>query len=300
MKYIIDTDPGTDDVLALILALNSPELDILGLTSVGGNATLAYTTKNSLRVLEYMERPDIPVAKGSSRPLEGKFDYAYHHHGPGGLTVRLPSPKLKAMETRAIDFLVSQIERYQGNISVIALGPLTNVAKAIRQEPRLVDWISKIVVMGGAVNVAGNVTPYAEFNIYDDPLAANEVFTSGVNIDLIGLDVCNDTFVGFADTEWLRGAQTSGGMLSSRILKNWFSPRETDAIYHLCDPLTVASIVCPSLMQFTTGKVTVNLDDEDRIGQTSAEYGIGNVRVATSVSASVAKDFVRDRIYSVQ
>ena len=211
--------------------------------------------------------------------------------------MRLPSPKLKPIETRAVEFFVEQTERYQGDVSIIALGPLTNVAKAIRQEPRLVDWVNKIVVMGGAVTVPGNVTPHAEFNVFDDPIAANEILTSGVDVDLIGLDVCNDTYVASTDAEWLRGAQSPGGLLSSRILKNWFNPRGGDAVYHLCDPLAMASVVRPDLLKYNSAEVVVNSDDTARRGETTAEFGVGNVRVATSVNAAKAREFVRDRIY---
>ena len=172
---VIDTDPGTDDAIALMMALGSPELDILGLTTVGGNAPLAQTTRNALRVLEYMERPDVEVFRGSARPLRGRFHYAHYFHGPGGLTVRLPVPVTRPAPQRAVELLVERARAFRGEFTAIALGPLTNLARAIKKDRRLVDWTDEIVVMGGAVEVPGNVTAHAEFNIYNDPAAAEIV-----------------------------------------------------------------------------------------------------------------------------
>ena len=181
-------DPGTDDALALIAALNFPELDVLGVTTVGGNASLADTTRNALRLLEHLGS-DLPVSRGSARPLKGRFEYAYHFHGAAGLGVRLPRPRTAPTTERAVERIVRAASEHRGALTVIALGPLTNVARALRSEPSLAGWLAEVVVMGGAVEVPGNVTPHAEFNIYDDPEAANEVLASGVPARLIGLDV---------------------------------------------------------------------------------------------------------------
>ena len=175
-KVVIDTDPGTDDAIALMMALGSPHLDILGLITVGGNAPLAQTTRNALRILEYMDRTAIEVFRGSARPLRGRFHYAHYFHGPGGLTVRLPLPSTRPEPQRATEFIVEQARAFHGGFSAIALGPLTNLARAIEKDRRLIDRIDEIVVMGGAVEVPGNVTAHAEFNIYNDPAAAEIVF----------------------------------------------------------------------------------------------------------------------------
>ena len=176
-KVLIDADPGTDDALALIAALNSPELDVLGVTTVGGNASLADTTRNALRLLDHLGS-DLPVSRGSARPLKGRFEYAYHFHGAAGLGVRLPSPRTAPTAERAVERIVGAASEYRGALTLIALGPLTNVARAMRSNPRLAGWVAEVVVMGGAVEVPGNVTPHAEFNVYNDPEAAHEVLTS--------------------------------------------------------------------------------------------------------------------------
>ena len=294
MKVVIDTDPGTDDAIALVVALNSPELDILGLTTVGGNARLSQTTRNALRILEFMGREDIPVYLGSARPLKGRFEYAYGFHGPGGLTVRLPLPKASAQAGSGVDYLTDAARANRGDLTLIALGPLTNVAKAIKIEPRIVDWLNEIVVMGGAVDVPGNVTDHAEFNIFDDPEAAKIVFDSNASIRLIGLDVCRIAEVTQADEDWFRGA-SQGERLVSRILTNWLKMRGRDEAYSLCDPLAVAAVIRPELLTFAKAKVSVEVDDSPRRGETLARYGTGNVMVATDVQAGEAKAFLRSR-----
>ena len=292
MKVVIDTDPGTDDAIALVAALNSPRLDILGLTTVGGNARLSHTTRNALRILEFMGRQDIPVYPGSSRPLKGRFEYAYGFHGPGGLTVRLPLPKTEAQAGSGVDFIIESARANRRDLTLIALGPLTNVAKALKRKPRIAEWLNEIVVMGGALDVPGNVTPHAEFNIFDDPEAAKLVFDSDASIRLIGLDVCRRAEVTRADEDWFRGG-SQGERLVSRIITGWLKMRGRDEAYSLCDPLAVAAAIRPDLFTFARGNVSVETDDSSRRGKTSVGYGTGNVMVATDVQAGEAKAFLR-------
>ena len=195
-NVIIDTDPGVDDLLAILLALKSPELQVDALTVVGGNCSLADATRNALRVLEIAKRPDIPVYKGAARPLRGRYVYARYFHGPRGLTGRLPEPRIAAADgLNAVDAIASRIESADTPITLIALGPLTNVARLIERRPDAAERLSTVLVMGGAVDVPGNVTPFAEFNTYSDPEAAQVVFQSGVDVRLIGLDVCNPVYL---------------------------------------------------------------------------------------------------------
>ena len=196
LNVIIDTDPGVDDLLAILLALNSSELHVDALTTLGGNCSLADATRNALRTLEVAARPDIPVYKGAARPLKGRYVYARYFHGPRGLTGRLPEPRLAAVDDLdAVDAIASRIESARTPTTLVALGPLTNVARLIMRHPDAANGISTLIVMGGAVDVPGNVTPYAEFNTFSDPEAADIVFRSGLNVQLIGLDVCNPVFL---------------------------------------------------------------------------------------------------------
>ena len=182
---LIDTDPGNDDAIALLMALSpygSARLDVLGVTTVGGNAHLARTTRNALAILEHAGRGDVPLAKGASRPLSGTFPYGYYVHGPGGLTARLPMPRTVASGQGAVEFLRDRLMDgpEEGGTTLITLGPLTNVAKLQSLQPEAGSRISRVVLMGGAVGVPGNITPHAEFNFYSDPQAASRVLSSGV------------------------------------------------------------------------------------------------------------------------
>ena len=264
-KVLIDMDPGTDDALALIAALNSPELDVLGVTTVGGNASLADTTRNALRLLEHLGS-DVPVSRGSARPLKGRFEYAYHFHGAAGLGVRLPRPRTTPTAERAVERIVRAASEHRGALTVIALGPLTNVARALRSEPSLAGWLAEVVIMGGAVEVPGNVTPHAEFNIYDDPEAAHEVLTSGVPARLIGLDVTTEMHLDRSGEPWADGGSVSA-KLANRVLANWFSTHT--GLYHLHDPLAVAAVVEPDLLRYRSACVEVETQDPERRGKTS-------------------------------
>ena len=290
-KVLIDTDPGTDDAIALMIALGSPELEVLGLTTVGGNATLAHTTRNALRIVEHIGRSDVPVSRGASRPLRGSFQYAYDFHGPAGLTVRLPVPRSRPLETRAPEFITQTASRNPGELVIIALGPLTNLARALLRQPRLVDWTREIVVMGGAVEVPGNVTRHAEFNIFNDPGAASLVLSSGIPVTLVGLDVTMRTSVARVGAPWVEGEGTAA-RLSRRLIANWFRSRPQEEVYHLHDPLAVAAVVRPDLLTYSQAQVTVEQEDPVRLGRTSARYGLGTVRVALGVDVDKAVSFM--------
>ncbi len=292
MKVLIDTDPGTDDALAIMMALNSPELEVLGLTTVGGNASLTHTTRNTLSLLEYLGHQEVPVARGASRPLKGKFLYGYYYHGPGGLTVRLPRPRIRSVRVRAWDHIVSLASALRGGLTVIALGPLTNLARAMNQEPRVTDWLKEIVVMGGALAVPGNVTPHAEFNTYNDPHAARVVFESGVPVTLIGLDVCNQAVESRSEAPWYSDSSDSG-RLASKILSNWFEADPDRNTYNLCDPLAAAAAISPGLLSYREAKVAVETEDPERMGKTTAIYGRGSVKVAVDGNMDEARQVIR-------
>lgn len=285
-RVIIDTDPGTDDALALMMALQSPDLEVMGLTTVGGNASLAHTTRNALRVLEYLDRPEVPVYGGASRPLRSRFHYAYYFHGPGGLTARMPRPILKPRAASAVDFLLEATRSEPGEVVLIALGPLTNVAQALLKEPCLKERLREIVVMGSAVGVPGNVTPHAEFNIYNDPRAANIVLSSGVPTALVGLDVCDQVFLEADDVGKFEDSRAE--RLAARMLKNWFRAQPDRGRYSLCDPLAILSAVRPDLLTYKTAEVSVEESDAEFLGKTEASFGGGPVRVAVTVDAADA------------
>ena len=297
IKVVIDTDPGTDDALALMMALNSPDLDVQGLTTVGGNASLAHTTRNALRLLEQLGRPEIPVSRGAARPLTGKFHYGYYYHGAGGLTVRLTRTGSEPRPLRAPEYMASLAYSFPGELVLIALGPLTNIARALTSEPRLKEWVKEIVIMGGAVEVPGNVSQFAEFNFYNDPLAAGKVLASGIPITLVGLDVCNSVNFTRDEKVWLH-CESKSEALAVEMLSGWFAMHSGSDSYNLSDPLAVVAAVQPDLMLYKQASVQVEVDDEERIGKTTARYSEGNVKVAVSVRAREAKELIRTLLRS--
>ena len=292
MKVVIDVDTGTDDAIALIMAANSPELEIAGITTVGGNASLTDTTRNTLRLMSYLGRADIPISQGANKPIEGRFHFAYHYHGAGGLTTRLPETESRPVEASAPKFMRDLAA--EGDLTIIALGPLTNVANALSQYPDMRDGVNRIYVMGGAVEVAGNVTPSAEFNIHEDPRAANAVLGSSLPITLVGLDVGNAVSFDRDEEGWPSGGSV-GEELASRIMRGWFQIHPDRTRYVLCDPLTVATAIAPDLFQYRQAAVTVDEDGES-VGKTRAEYGDGAVSVALSVDEAPARAFVLERL----
>ena len=190
-KIIIDTDPGVDDTMAIFFALCSPELEVVGLTTIFGNVDTDLATKNALRLLEIAGRTAIPVAKGAdnplTRPFEGPASYVHGEDGQGN--VFLPDPAGAAIGLSAAQFIVEQLRASPGEITLVPVGPLTNIALALRLEPRIVDWVDEVVLMGGNALVPGNASPAAEANIRNDPEAADLVFGAGWRVTMVGLDV---------------------------------------------------------------------------------------------------------------
>ena len=186
-KVLLDCDPGHDDAIALMLALASPELELLGVTTVAGNQTLEKTTANAIRLLEFVARADVPVAAGADRPLVREQYVASYVHGETGLDgPDLPPPQGAPLDRHAVDFLADQIREHGGEVTLVPTGPLTNVALLLALHPDARP--ERIVLMGGAI-AEGNVTPAAEFNIWADPEAAARVFDSGLDVTMVGLDV---------------------------------------------------------------------------------------------------------------
>lgn len=197
-KIIIDTDPGQDDAVAILLALASPdELEVLGITAVAGNVPLPLTQKNARIVCELAGQDDVKVHAGCDRPLRRKLVTAEHVHGASGLNgPALPDPVMPLQEAHAVDFIIDTLRgEPSGSVTLCPLGPLTNIAAAFARAPDIVGRVQEIVLMGGAYFEVGNITPAAEFNIYVDPEAAEIVFTSGVPLTVIPLDVTHKALV---------------------------------------------------------------------------------------------------------
>ncbi len=296
-RVIIDTDPGTDDALALMMALNCPDLGVEGITTVGGNARLSETTENALRLMAYLGGPcsRMPVAVGADRPTKGLYSHAYHVHGSEGLGISLPASTLRPHRMNAVEFLRDRITAFPGELTLIAIGPLTNVATALDDSPDIAEAVPEIIVMGGAVGVPGNITPHAEFNIHEDPWAANAVFESGIPVTLVGLDVTHQTFMHRRDgPQWFEGG-TKSAQLGNRILTGRFRELDGADEFHLHDPLAVAAAIEPEVLSCRMARVSVVTDGDER-GRTIATYGEGSVKVAVGVDVERAVGIVRSLV----
>jgi inosine-uridine nucleoside N-ribohydrolase len=244
IQVLIDCDPGQDDAIALLLALASPELDVRGVTTVAGNQTLEKTTTNALRVLELAGRRDIPVAAGADRPLKGELVTAADAHGETGLDgPGLPPPHLEPLDEHAVDFLGKRVE----GTTLIALGPLTNVALLLE---RRAERPERLVLMGGAI-AEGNMTPSAEFNIWVDPEAAHRVFSSGLDVTMVGLDVTNRAVLTAEHAADLREAGRIGAAVAAMLdfYLGFYLAAYDHAGAPIHDAVAVAHVLHPELLK---------------------------------------------------
>ena len=263
MKLVIDCDPGHDDAIALLLALASPEVELLGVTTVHGNQTLDKTTDNALRVLELVGRGDVPVAAGADRPLARDLHVAAHVHGESGLDgPELPAATATPLEQPAVDFL---LEHATAGVTLVPLGPLTNVALALDRGLRP----ERIVLMGGAI-AEGNMTPAAEFNIWADPEAAQRVFHAGVPVTMIGLDVTHRALLTPAWGERFRGAGRVGTFVAELVefFKRYHARTYGWDGAPIHDALALAHAFRPELVRTEHVNVEVELESELCRGRT--------------------------------
>ncbi|TWG91327.1 purine nucleosidase [Mesorhizobium sp. J18] len=276
-KIIIDTDPGQDDAVAILLALASPELEILGITAVAGNVPLPLTEKNARKICELAGKPETRVYAGAARPMVRSLVTAEHVHGRTGLDgPDLPEPSMPLQEGHAVDFIVETLmAEPQGAVTLCPLGPLTNIALALIREPRIATRIKEIVLMGGGFFEGGNVTPAAEFNIYVDPHAADVVFRSGVPIVMMPLDVTHKALTTAARVEAFRRLGTPVGHATAALLE--FFERFDEEKYGtdggpLHDPCVIAYLLKPELFKGRHCNVTVEIASELTMGMTVIDW----------------------------
>lgn len=261
-KIIIDTDPGVDDAMAIFLALQSPEVEVVGLTTVFGNVYTDQATQNALRLLEWAGRPDIPVAAGAVSPLVVSLDsVADFVHGVDGLgQTNLPLPTGRPIGEPAAQFIVETVMARPGQITLVPIGPLTNLALALALEPGLPEKVTGVVLMGGAATVNGNVNPAAEANIIHDPHAADVVFNAGWPVTMVGLDVTLQTVM---TDGYLASLKTSGSAMArfvydiSRFYRNFHYDLFNLAGIHTHDPSAIAYVIDPTLFTVERGPVRV-------------------------------------------
>ncbi len=275
-RVIIDQDGGIDDALALILALRSPELEVIAITAVSGNVTAEQATLNGLRVVDLLNRGDVPVARGLANPLVRDPVRATSFHGKDGLgDSNLPVSKIRPAEKNALDTISDElaISKHR-DLTIICTGPLTNIAALLTSFPDASKMIKELVIMGGAYGVTeygvGNVTPVAEFNIYADPEAAKIVFESGVPLEAIGLDVTMIPKNQLTVKEYA-GIRKSKGRAAAFAAKILNKNIHKHGIFALHDPMTVATKIKPSLFEFASYKVQVETKGEITSGMTVAD-----------------------------
>ena len=272
-RVIIDTDPGTDDALAIFLALNSPELKVEALTPVAGNVPLELTLPNALRLLEISGRTEIPVAAGAPRPLSRHLITATYAHGENGLGgIEFPVPKIKPVAESAVQMIRRLIHASPGEISIIAIGPLTNIAMAFQEDPELPRLIPNLTIMGGSLS-GGNVSPAAEFNIYVDPEAARVVFRSGVPLTMVGLDVTRRAMLREEHIRRLEGSAKKEGRAAGQIARvSMTRVRQTSAAGGpaMHDSLALATFIDPSVVTLKDLMVEVETAGEFTAGETVA------------------------------
>ncbi len=275
-RLILDTDPGLDDALALFLALASPEVQLEAITTVSGNVHVDLTTRNALTLLELAERTDIPVARGCDRPLSRQPVFADYVHGLNGLAgIELPEPRLQPVSQHAVDLIIERVMAAPREITLVPVGPLTNIALALRKEPRIAANVREVVIMGGALRVPGNVTPEAEFNIYADPHAAHIVFHAGWPIRLVTLDVTNKTLLRREQVQVIASNGSPVTMLIQQMVYNFLDtfgrPRGITA-FQMHDPLCLSAAFQPEMITWEPAYVDVELVGSHTLGETVAYF----------------------------
>ena len=318
-KIIIDTDPGVDDSLAIFVALNSPELDVLGLTTVFGNAITSTCTENALRLLEIAKRTEVPVAEGAHLPLNGNLRGAASFvHGENGQgNVELKPPANKTLEIDAVTFLKNQIEVHPNEITLVPVGPLTNIANLLTNHPGIDSKIKEIVLMGGNAQSPGNATPTAEANILNDPEAADVVFSAQCEITMVGLDVTNNVFMSEEQVNKLGSFENEKSKHISKInpfyfnfLKEFFQDNgmpihDSSAVTYLVHPEYFETLCCPIKVEtegISRGKTWMGMgisDNEEGLGERLKPWeNRRKVNICIGVDSQKVISFITERMSS--
>ena len=297
-KIILDCDPGIDDAMAIAFAVGSPDIELTGITTVAGNVGLDKTTANALRLLEFFGAAQVPVTAGAAGPVARPAITAEHVHGADGLRgLMLPAATGPPRPGHAVDYIIDTVLAAPGEIALVAVGPLTNVALALRREPAMVSAVRDFVIMGGSTT-RGNVTPAAEFNIAADPEAAAEVFTAGWTVTMVGLDVTLQATATAAVLERLGGL----GRLAAELLLPGLRRFDADlehagsaepAVHDVC---AVAHVARPGLLGCVPARVDVETEGRFTAGMTVTDFRAArdarNALVATAIDVTAFWDTV--------
>jgi purine nucleosidase/pyrimidine-specific ribonucleoside hydrolase len=310
VPLLVDTDPGIDDALALLLALGSPEASVEAITTVAGNVAVDRSTLNALTILDVVKPgPRPPVARGADRPLARPLTSAAHVHGEDGLGQvsglrepdgrhRYPPPPLALSPMDGPELILDTLGRFPGELVLVAIGPLTNLARALRRDARRMAQVRRVVVMGGAVGVPGNVTPVAEFNFYVDPEAAAEVLASGLPIELVPLDVTRHAVLARSRLEARLGqrADPLARFIRDVTRKGFeFADEVGEAGITLHDPVALAIALSPSLARFELLHVAVECQGTLTRGMSVADRRASPARLKAAATCRVALGLDADR-----
>lgn len=300
---IIDCDPGVDDAIALLLALASPELHILGITTVAGNVPLHLTQVNARKICELASCPDVPVYAGCPRPMLRSLHTAEEIHGKTGLEgASLPEPQMPLQRQHGVQFLLDTLTAADFPITLATLGPLTNVAIALIQNPHIADHIQEIVMMGGAIT-HGNVTPSAEFNIYVDPHAAAVVFESGIPMTLLSLDVTHQVLTTPERLAAIQAIDTPVGQTAANLLSHYGrldSDRYGMAGGPLHDPNVIAYLLQPNLYKGKQCCVSIETSSPLTLGQTVVDlWGTSSQPNGKTNGVNVIEEVDAKRFYTL-
>jgi purine nucleosidase len=275
-RILIDTDPGIDDALAILLALASPEVQVEGITTIHGNCSVNQATINALSILELAKAREIPVAKGFPIPLVQPSLLAAETHGDAGLGyAKLPEPRGRPEVRHASDFLIENILSNPGEITLLAIGPLTNIAFAIRQEPRIMEAVREVIVMGGTIRYPGNASPLAEYNVFVDPHAAHMVYHSGMPITLVPLDVTYQCILTPEDVKRLQKNPAPISTFiddSTRFYMEFHDEYQKITGCAINDPLALALTFSPELCDYQELYVDVDISGGVSMGKTFADF----------------------------
>nr|CAD1838556.1 unnamed protein product [Ananas comosus var. bracteatus] len=261
-KVIIDTDPGIDDSMTILMAFQAKEIEVIGLTTIFGNVSTEDATRNALLLCEIAGHTEVPVAEGSPEPLKGgEPRIADFVHGSDGLgNIFLPPPNGKEHDKSAAEFLIDKVSEFPGEVSILALGPLTNLALAIKKDDSFAKNVKRVVILGGAFFASGNVNPAAEANIYGDPEAADIVFTSGAEIAVVGINITTQVTLTDADLMELRNSKGKYAQFvcdMCKFYRDWHVKSDGVHGIFLHDPVSFAALVRPDLFSFKKGVVRV-------------------------------------------
>jgi purine nucleosidase len=309
-NILFDTDPGIDDAMALMLAFSSPEINIIGLTTVFGNTTIEGTTRNAQNLLDYVGRPDIPVARGAGAPMVNPLgrtgEFVHGPDGMGGIGWTQVNNKQQKLDPRhAAQFIVDTVMARPGEITLVPVGPLTNIGLALQLEPRIVKAVKRVVIMGGTMLAPGNVSPTAEANVHNDPHASALVFGAGWDLTMIGLDVTEATLIDEAFFESLRTSGNRYGEFIGRIVPFYQKFHSSAYGYqngstNTHDPSAIMYLVDPTLFRVRRYSVKVPVDGPtagsiiaDRRG---TFYETPKVGIATQVDSHRLLGIFRERL----